>query len=172
MLAWMIRTTTTGGPDHAPSADHGVRETDQSRTMREPAVSLVREDVKVADSAAGAGSEPESVDDRVLLARVVAQVRGPGSGGPDQADQENQAGGPGLKSAGPRGPVRESTARGPATVTAPTGDIDAAAVAAYRASLRAGKPLSERKLAGAFGTTSRRWARNRMAEARQGLVAV
>jgi hypothetical protein len=40
-------------------------------------------------------------------------------------------------------------------------------VAAYRASVRVGKPLSERKLAGQFGKTSRRWARNRMAEARQ-----
>jgi hypothetical protein len=47
------------------------------------------------------------------------------------------------------------------------GDIDAAAVAAYRASLQAGTPLSERKLAGQFGKTSRRWARNRMAEALQ-----
>jgi len=28
-----------------------------------------------------------------------------------------------------------------------------------------GQPLSERKLAAMFGTTSRRWARHRMAEA-------
>ena len=53
------------------------------------------------------------------------------------------------------------------TATSRDGDINAAAVAAYRASLQAGKPLSERKLAGQFGKTSRRWARNRMAEARQ-----
>ena len=46
----------------------------------------------------------------------------------------------------------------------------AAAVAAYRASLQTGRPLSERKLAGMFGKTSRRWARTRMAEARQSLV--
>jgi hypothetical protein len=44
--------------------------------------------------------------------------------------------------------------------------MDAAAVAAYRASLVNGKPLSERKLAAEFGRTSRRWARNRIAEAR------
>jgi hypothetical protein len=43
-------------------------------------------------------------------------------------------------------------------------------VAAYRASLQTGRPLSERKLAGMFGKTSRRWARSRMAEARQSLV--
>ena len=53
------------------------------------------------------------------------------------------------------------------TAASPGGDINAAAVAAYRASLQAGQPLSERKLAGQFGKTSRRWARNRMAEARQ-----
>ena len=38
-------------------------------------------------------------------------------------------------------------------------DINEAAVAAYRASIDSGKPLSERKLAAMFGKTSRRWAR-------------
>jgi Protein of unknown function (DUF2637) len=41
------------------------------------------------------------------------------------------------------------------------------AVAAYRLSVQAGNPLSERKLAQMFGLTSRRWARARIAEARQ-----
>ena len=41
------------------------------------------------------------------------------------------------------------------------------AVAAYRRSLRAGNPLSERKLAQMFGQTSRRWARARITEARR-----
>ena len=45
--------------------------------------------------------------------------------------------------------------------------LNAAAVTAYRASLQAGRPLSERKLAQLFDKTSRRWARNRIAEARQ-----
>jgi hypothetical protein len=40
-------------------------------------------------------------------------------------------------------------------------------VAAYRASLENGAPLSERKLAAMYGKTSRRWARNRIAEARR-----
>jgi len=52
------------------------------------------------------------------------------------------------------------------TVSGDSG-INAAAVAAYRISVRTGAPLSERKLAGMFGKTSRRWARNRIAEARQ-----
>jgi len=50
------------------------------------------------------------------------------------------------------------------------GGINAAAVAAYRASVQYGKPISERKLAEMFGKTSRRWARSRMAEARQSLA--
>ena len=42
-----------------------------------------------------------------------------------------------------------------------------AAVAAYRLSVQAGNPLSERLLAQMFGRTSRRWARARIADARQ-----
>jgi hypothetical protein len=49
-------------------------------------------------------------------------------------------------------------------------ETNAAAVAAYRISVEGGKPLSERKLAGMFGKTSRRWARNRIAEARHASI--
>jgi hypothetical protein len=42
-----------------------------------------------------------------------------------------------------------------------------AAVAAYRLSVQAGNPLSERRLAQMFGRTSRRWARARIADAGQ-----
>ncbi len=61
------------------------------------------------------------------------------------------------------GPVADHGDRLPVSEV-PSG-ADAAAVAAYRASVQAGKPLSERGLAGMFGR-SRRWARNRIAEAR------
>jgi hypothetical protein len=44
-----------------------------------------------------------------------------------------------------------------------------AAVAAYRLSVQAGHPFSERKLAQTFGRTSRRWARARIPEARKSL---
>jgi hypothetical protein len=51
---------------------------------------------------------------------------------------------------------------------APEADADNfRAVAAYRLSAHAGNPLSERKLAQMFGRTSRRWARARIADARQ-----
>jgi hypothetical protein len=42
-----------------------------------------------------------------------------------------------------------------------------AAVAGYRLSVKAGNPLSERKLAQMSGRTSRRWARARITEAQQ-----
>ena len=45
--------------------------------------------------------------------------------------------------------------------------VNDAAVAAYRLSVQAGNPLSERRLAQMFGRTSRRWARARITEARQ-----
>lgn len=45
--------------------------------------------------------------------------------------------------------------------------VNDAAVAAYRLSVQAGNPLSERKLAQIFGRTSRRGARARIADARQ-----
>ncbi len=45
--------------------------------------------------------------------------------------------------------------------------VSDAAVAAYRLSVQAGNPLSERRLAQMFGRTSRRWARARIADARQ-----
>jgi hypothetical protein len=50
----------------------------------------------------------------------------------------------------------------------PGADADnRAALAAYRLSVQAGNPLSERKLAQMFGRTSRRWARARITQARQ-----
>ncbi len=45
--------------------------------------------------------------------------------------------------------------------------VSDAAVAAYRLSVQAGNPLSERRLAHMFGRTSRRWAQARIADARQ-----
>jgi hypothetical protein len=49
----------------------------------------------------------------------------------------------------------------------PSAGTSLAAVAAYRLSVQAGNPLSERRLAQMFGRTSRRWARARIADARQ-----
>lgn len=98
-------------------------------------------------------------------ARAVAVVRGPGQYEPGHANHPNQDRGPVQNAAGRAAQMDRVASMRP--VTTPVSDVDAAAVAAYRASLREGTPLSERKLAEAFGRTSRRWARNRMTEARQ-----
>jgi len=96
----------------------------------------------------------DSADDPLDVARFVEAGRwaGPGPGPADRQirrrDQTDQ--------------IPGSTWSGRAD-----SDVNAAAVAAYCASVRTGEPLSERKLASMFGKTSRRWARNRMAEARQ-----
>ena len=50
--------------------------------------------------------------------------------------------------------------------TAEAGAVNDAAVAAYRLTVQAGNPLSERRLAQMFERTSRRWARARIADAR------
>jgi hypothetical protein len=167
LLAWMIRTTAGGGQDRIPSPDHAVPLPDQPGPTRWPAVSPRRETPTAVAPGDGASSEPESAHEPSCAA---AQVHRPDPAGPDGTGQGNQARGPVQESTGPCGPSG-LTAPGPAALTAPAGDINAAAVAAYRTSLQEGRPLSERKLAVAFGRTSRRWARARMAEARQGSVA-
>jgi hypothetical protein len=81
-------------------------------------------------------------------------MTGPAWLGPGQADQP-----PGQAWAGcpvPTGPECAGEA-----------SIEAAAVAAYQASVDIGRPLSERKLAAKFSKTSRRSARHRMADAPQ-----
>jgi hypothetical protein len=163
LLAWMIRTTG-GGPDHVPSPDDGVPQPDQPGSSRLPAVSSACETVTAAAPGDGASLEPGSVHEPSCAA---AQVRGPGPAGPVGTDQANQAGGPVRESTGPPGPGGP-TDPGRAARTASAGDVDAAAVAAYRTSPQEGKPLSERKLAAAYGKTSRRWARARMTQARHG----
>jgi hypothetical protein len=170
LLAWMIRTAAGGGPDQLPGADHGVPQADQPVTIRQPAVPQPREAVEAAACRAGASPEPESVHDWLHAACRVAPVHGPGPDEPACTDQTDHQGGPVRESTGPREPGGPTVPE-PAVATVPAGDINAAAVAAYRASLQEGKPLSERKLAETFGRTSRRWARNRMAEARPAPVA-
>jgi uncharacterized protein DUF2637 len=84
----------------------------------------------------------------------------PGGSGPDTSDSTRRpagqaAGQSAIPASGQRDEVLEAS------------DVNDAAVAAYRLSVQAGNPLSERRLAHMFGRTSRRRARARMAEARQ-----
>jgi hypothetical protein len=170
LLAWMIRTTSGDKPDHAPSPDPGVPQANQPQTVQPPAVSPPREAVAATALRDGVSPDPEFAHDWFRAPCTVTPVRGPGPDEPVCTDHADHQGGPVRESTGPREPSGP-TVPGPAVATAPASDINAAAIAAYRASIGEGKPLSERKLAASFGKTSRRWARARMAEARQQPVA-
>ncbi|MGH3221103.1 MAG: DUF2637 domain-containing protein, partial [Streptosporangiaceae bacterium] len=151
LLVWIIRTAAAGGRDRGPAADHIGWYADHPAHGR-PGASMpeVTPDSGVArvGLVPGCGNGPQ------------VQTRGPEAdqrSGPVQAivpDHADQI----RVDSGQAGTGREET------------ETIAAAVAAYRASLQTGKPLSERKLAGMFGKTSRRWARSRMAEARRALA--
>jgi hypothetical protein len=157
LLVWIIRTAAAGGLDRGPAADQTIWYADHPAHAR-PGASLpeAAPDNRVAQ----VGLVPACGNGPQVQAHGPAadQGRGPGRGiVPDHAGQDAdqiRAG------SGQAGTGREES------------ETIAAAVAAYRASLRTGRPLSERKLAGMFGKTSRRWARSRMAEARQSLVPV
>jgi hypothetical protein len=155
LLVWIIRTAAEGGLDRGPAADHTGWYADHPAHGR-PGDSLPEaapdSEVTRVGLVPGCGDGPQ-----VRTSGPEAdQGSGPGhSAAPDHADQYADQVRAGYGQAG--------TARDES-------EIIAAAVAAYRASLQTGRPLSERNLAGMFGKTSRRWARSRMAEARQSLA--
>ena len=169
LLAWIIRTAATGGPDHVPAADH-------HRPRAGP-----HRDRSVARAWSGARcrtSEPVRAGHRTRTRhRGQPAVAGSRSGrGPADRRGPERTGPPGPPRTKPR-TTRTTRTRFPAGPPAAGNgsgeiDINAAAVAAYRASVQDGQPISERKLAEMFGKTSRRWARGRMAEARQSLAPV
>ncbi len=151
LLVWIIRTAAAGDLGRGPAADHGGPRADRYGTSPRLA------------AAQGPDAEPGNLiglDTCLTSGGADGALPVPGMAGADQATR------PGWNAADH---VADQRSGAPGLVTAgtPDSDINAAAVAAYRASLQAGRPLSERKLAGQFGKTSRRWARNRMAEARQ-----
>jgi hypothetical protein len=168
LLAWMIRTTVGGGPDHVPAPDHGVPGADQPGTVRQPAPP--HEAVMAAGSRDGAGREPET-----CMTGCTRRAWSPRSTEQDQANQPARtrrtmrAGQPGkapdhVNQAGRWSLDRPSPRRQPAT-SMPLRSPPTAPASGKESR------LSERKLAEAFGKTSRRWARNRMAEAKQEPVA-
>ena len=154
LLVWIIRTAAAGDLGRGPAADRGGPQADHHGTDLRLAAAqgpdpgpgnLIRHDNGLTPSGAD-GSLPMP-----QIARA-GQASGPRWYAADQmADQ-------------PSGSL------GRVTTVGSDGNINAAAVAAYRASVLDGKPISERKLAEMFGKTSRRWARSRMAEARQSLA--
>lgn len=166
LLAWMIRTTAARETDHVPEADQSEPSAGQSAGRYPPEVTVPDESTGIAPPRYGA-SRSKDMHCPQHVVRPVALVRGPGTCGPDQANHAKKPG----SSVPDRADAASGSARPDRTVAA-VGSVNAAAVAAYRASVMEGRPLSERKLAEAFGTTSRRWARHRIAEARQTALPV
>jgi hypothetical protein len=165
LLAWIIRTAAPAGPDRVPAANNPGPQADQ------PATSLPAETGQ--KQAPGPEDGPRHHTSPVptavgsphpMVRTLVGQASEPVQTGSDRASRADQADGPG-RAADHADQDRAMPVAG--STTNPVGDINAAAVTAYRDSLRIGAPLSERKLAEMFGLSSRRWARNRMAEARQ-----
>ena len=151
LLLWLVRTASDGAAERGPAGEAtgpadcivpGLRLVlgpDPDATMRQGAA----DSHVVADGRADHDVMPTGAADR---------ISGPSWPGPDHAYRRPDPAWTGW--AVPTGPG------GAGEVS-----IEAAAVAAYQASVDIGRPLSERKLAAKFGKTSRRWARRRMAEA-------
>ena len=168
LLAWIIRTAATGGPDHVPAADHHRPMADHAGTGPWTAPGPAADAGPVNRYGQVIGLAPATGDNpQFPVPAAVADLRtGAGLGVPDHpdhraADHPDHA----DQAADHADQVPGSLPAAGAS----SGEIDteAAAVAAYRASVQDGQPISERKLAEMFGKTSRRWARSRMAEARQ-----
>jgi hypothetical protein len=162
LLAWMIRTAAGREADHEPEADQRIPRALQPEVRRRPAVTVQNEPTGRNPRRYGVSRQSKDMTGPHHESRPVSLVRGPGSTGPEQANQ--------MGKSGCAVPDQAHHADGSARLDRAgelIGSLNIAAVAAYRASVAEGKPLSERKLAEAFGTTSRRWARHRMAEARQ-----
>ncbi len=145
LLVWIIRTAAAGGPAREPAADHPDTAADHpwSAAGQVADAGQGRQHREVTGLATTGGHAPEP------LIPVVRADQRPVPG-PDQADHPDQA----------------ADHLGAPADQIPGRDVIAAAVSAYSSSVQKGEPLSERKLAGMFGK-SRRWARSRMAEARQ-----
>jgi hypothetical protein len=150
LLVWIIRTAAAGEPDRVPAVDQGGPQADHSDTSSSAAAAQAPDGGPENRHGESNSLTPNGMDGSLSLVRAAV------------ADQVG----------GPRWNAADQVVPDPETLNAVgmDSDINSAAVAAYRASVQAGTPLSERKLAGMFGKTSRRWARCRMAEARQGQI--
>jgi hypothetical protein len=156
LLVWIIRTAAAGGPVRVPGADHAGPQADHPIAG-----------ARFAAQARGGG--PSDCDEQ-----LTGLLPGSGDGTPllDRPAEADRVSGPDQDTVDHSDHVAPAANQIPGHLSAAYNangatNIEAATVAAYRASVRAGKPLSERKLVGIFGKTSRRWARSRIAEARR-----
>lgn len=156
LLVWIIRTAAAGGPVRVPDADQVGLQADHPIAGARFAAAQAR--------GGGLGDCDEQLAGLMLGSRD-------GTPRLDRPAEADHAGGPGQYTVDRSNHAAPEADQIPGYLPAAHNangatNIDAAAVAAYCASVRTGKPLSERKLAGMFGKTSRRWARSRIVEAR------
>jgi hypothetical protein len=120
---WIIRTAVAGDLDRGPAADHGGPQAGHSGTslrlaaVQEPDAGPGKLIGQVAGLTPGGADGPPPVPGMV----GAGQVGGPGWNAADHADQAAD---------------QPSGSRGPVTAASQSGDINAAAVAAYRASVQ------------------------------------
>jgi hypothetical protein len=152
LLVWIIRTATAGGLDREPATDQAwLHSGHPDPDLRSVPVCMLG--AAPEDQPADTGMATASENGSQLLGGAAGadQGSGPGPEAADHAYHEADQFHVGSETAGAAG----------------ENETNATAVTAYRASVEVGEPLSKRRLAATFGRTSRRWARNRIAEARQ-----
>jgi hypothetical protein len=158
LLLWLIRTSAASAVARGQSPAQGVGPASHpAADLRLLSVTAV--DASRCGSALGGSQAPGVPDGHCTQAAAdldrISLLGRPGTDGAYRPADHHAADRP-----APGAPAEEGE-----------DEVNIAAVAAYRASLESGQPLSERKLAAAFGKTSRRWARSRMAEAHQARAA-
>jgi hypothetical protein len=172
LLAWIVRTAATAGPDHVPVADHPYPLPDHTGTAQWPAPGPAADTGPASrhGQVIGLASVTRDNQQSQVSAAVADQRTSAGLSVPDHPDRPTDH----LDHPYQAADHADQIPGWPPASGINSGEIDAnaAAVAAYRASVQDGMPISERKLAEMFGKTSRRWARSRMAEARQSLAPV
>ena len=154
LLLWLIRTSAAvaRGQSLAQDGDPAAHPATDLQFLPVTAVGANGSRSVLGDSEATGAPDGRCAAVGADLERIGVPRRPVPEGAHQSADQQE------ADWSAPEPPVR--TGEG-------DGEVDTAAMAAYRASLESGMPLSERKLAAMFGKTSRRWARNRIAEARR-----
>jgi len=118
--------------------------------------------------AAERGSSAEHLCNRAACRPAIRSLPISAVDGDRAGGSERHGSGPARRPAGQAARLPALPASGQRDDEVPEAStVNDAAVAAYRLSVQAGNPLSERRLAQMFGRTSRRWARARIADARQ-----
>jgi hypothetical protein len=154
LLLWLIRTSAAAARGQSPArgSDQAAHPFTDLRM-----VPIIAAGANGSESAPGGSETAGTLDGRCTAADVdLDRISVPGWSGSGGAYQQA---------------ADRSATDAPVRAGVGEDEVNLAAVAAYRASLESGTPLPERKPAAMFGKTSRRWARNRIAEARRVPVA-